>query len=52
MVDRPLSAIGFFSNRRTGPFMKSKAAVAWEAGKPLEIEELDVAAPRVRRGAD
>ncbi len=26
--------------------MKSKAAVAWEAGKPLEIEELDVAAPR------
>ncbi len=26
--------------------MKSKAAVAWEAGKPLEIEEVDVAAPR------
>ena len=26
--------------------MKSRAAVAWEAGKPLEIEEIDVAAPR------
>ena len=26
--------------------MKSKAAVAWEAGKPLEIEEIEVAAPR------
>ena len=25
--------------------MKSKAAVAWEAGKPLQIEEIDVAAP-------
>jgi S-(hydroxymethyl)glutathione dehydrogenase/alcohol dehydrogenase len=25
--------------------MKSRAAVAWEAGKPLEIEEIDVAAP-------
>ena len=22
--------------------MKSKAAVAWEAGKPLEIEEIEV----------
>jgi S-(hydroxymethyl)glutathione dehydrogenase/alcohol dehydrogenase len=26
--------------------MKSRAAVAWEAGKPLEIEEIDVAAPK------
>jgi S-(hydroxymethyl)glutathione dehydrogenase/alcohol dehydrogenase len=26
--------------------MKSKAAVAWEAGKTLEIEEIEVAAPR------
>ena len=26
--------------------MKSRAAVAWEAGKPLEIEEVEVAAPR------
>ncbi len=26
--------------------MKSKAAVAWEAGKPLEIEEVEVAAPK------
>lgn len=26
--------------------MKSKAAVAWAAGKPLEIEEVDVAAPK------
>jgi S-(hydroxymethyl)glutathione dehydrogenase/alcohol dehydrogenase len=26
--------------------MKSRAAVAWEAGQPLQIEEIDVAAPR------
>jgi len=26
--------------------MKSRAAVAWEAGKPLMIEEVDVAAPK------
>lgn len=26
--------------------MKTRAAVAWEAGKPLEIEMLDVAAPK------
>ncbi|MEM1412912.1 MAG: S-(hydroxymethyl)glutathione dehydrogenase/class III alcohol dehydrogenase [Pseudomonadota bacterium] len=26
--------------------MKSRAAVAWEAGKPLEIEEVDVAGPK------
>lgn len=26
--------------------MKTKAAVAWEAGKPLEIEEIEVAAPK------
>jgi len=26
--------------------MKSRAAVAWEAGKPLVIEEIDVAGPR------
>jgi S-(hydroxymethyl)glutathione dehydrogenase/alcohol dehydrogenase len=26
--------------------MKSRAAVAWAAGKPLEIEEVEVAAPR------
>ena len=26
--------------------MKSRAAVAWEAGKPLEIEEIDVQGPR------
>ncbi|MGJ8526662.1 S-(hydroxymethyl)glutathione dehydrogenase [Halomonadaceae bacterium LMG 33818] len=26
--------------------MKSRAAVAWEAGKPLTIEEIDVAGPR------
>jgi S-(hydroxymethyl)glutathione dehydrogenase/alcohol dehydrogenase len=26
--------------------MKSRAAVAWEAGKPLAIEEVDVAAPK------
>jgi len=26
--------------------MKSRAAVAWEAGKPLVIEEIDVAAPK------
>ncbi|GBF31587.1 S-(hydroxymethyl)glutathione dehydrogenase [bacterium MnTg04] len=28
-----------------GEPMKSKAAVAWEAGKPLEIEEVEVAGP-------
>jgi S-(hydroxymethyl)glutathione dehydrogenase/alcohol dehydrogenase len=26
--------------------MKSKAAVAWEAGKPLEIEEIDIQGPQ------
>ena len=26
--------------------MKSRAAVAWEAGKPLEIEEINVAGPK------
>ena len=26
--------------------MKARAAVAWEAGKPLQIEEVDVAAPK------
>ncbi|WP_459251808.1 S-(hydroxymethyl)glutathione dehydrogenase/class III alcohol dehydrogenase [Cauispirillum nitrogeniifigens] len=26
--------------------MKTRAAVAWEAGKPLEIEEVEVAAPK------
>ncbi|HBC20120.1 MAG TPA: S-(hydroxymethyl)glutathione dehydrogenase, partial [Alcanivorax sp.] len=26
--------------------MKSRAAVAWEAGKPLQIEEVDVAGPK------
>jgi len=26
--------------------MKSKAAVAWEAGKPLQIEEIEVASPK------
>jgi S-(hydroxymethyl)glutathione dehydrogenase/alcohol dehydrogenase len=26
--------------------MKTRAAVAWEAGKPLEIEEIDIAAPK------
>ena len=26
--------------------MKARAAVAWEAGKPLEIEEIDVAGPK------
>ena len=29
--------------------MKARAAVAWEAGKPLEIEEVDVAAPKEGR---
>ena len=26
--------------------MKSRAALAWEAGKPLAIEEIDVAGPK------
>ena len=30
----------------TDKFIKSKAAVAWEAGKPLSIEEIDVMLPR------
>jgi hypothetical protein len=29
-----------------GESMKSRAAVAWEAGKPLVIEEVDVAGPK------
>lgn len=28
--------------------MKARAAVAWEAGKPLAIEEVDVEGPRER----
>lgn len=27
-------------------FIKSRAAVAWEAGKPLSIEEVDVMLPK------
>ena len=30
--------------------MKTKAAVAVEAGKPLEIMDVDLEGPRVRRG--
>ncbi|MEE8237854.1 MAG: S-(hydroxymethyl)glutathione dehydrogenase, partial [Gammaproteobacteria bacterium] len=26
--------------------MKARAAVAWEAGRPLSIEEVDVAGPK------
>ncbi|MGB7756141.1 MAG: S-(hydroxymethyl)glutathione dehydrogenase, partial [Salinisphaera sp.] len=26
--------------------MKSRAAIAWEAGKPLSVEEIDVAGPK------
>jgi len=26
--------------------MKTRAAVAWEAGKPLEIEEVDLEGPK------
>ncbi len=32
--------------------MKSRAAVAFAPGKPLEIVEIDVAPPEKRRGAD
>jgi S-(hydroxymethyl)glutathione dehydrogenase/alcohol dehydrogenase len=32
--------------RQEGITMKSRAAVAWEAGKPLQIEEVDVAGPK------
>ncbi len=32
--------------------MKSRAAVAFAPGKPLEIVEIDVAPPKKRRGAD
>jgi len=27
--------------------MRSRAAVAWEAGKPLVIEEVEVAGPKI-----
>ncbi len=30
----------------TGQFIKSRAAIAWEAGKPLSIEEVDVMLPK------
>lgn len=30
----------------TDKFIKSRAAIAWEAGKPLSIEEIDVMLPR------
>src|SRR5699024_8895799 len=33
-------------NKPIGGFMKSRAAVAWEAGKPLSIEEIEVAGPK------
>ncbi len=26
--------------------MKSRAAIAWEAGKPLEVEEVEVKGPK------
>jgi len=31
---------------KRSPKMKTRAAVAWEAGKPLEIEEIEVAGPK------
>src|SRR5256885_16492445 len=31
---------------RGDPTVKSRAAVAWAAGRPLSIEEVDVAAPK------
>ncbi len=31
---------------KTGQYMKIKAAVAWQAGKPLEIENIDIAGPK------
>jgi len=34
------------STRQEGITMKSRAAIAWEAGKPLQIEEVDVAGPK------
>jgi S-(hydroxymethyl)glutathione dehydrogenase/alcohol dehydrogenase len=37
---------GAQATRRGDEAMKARAAVAWEAGKPLEIEEVDVAAPK------
>jgi len=32
--------------------MKSRAAIAWAAGKPLVIEEVEVAAPKRRSPAE
>src|SRR5690349_19465363 len=41
------SRLPFALAHRTGASrMKSRAAVAWEAGKPLEIELVDVEGPR------
>jgi len=34
------------STHQEGITMKSRAAIAWEAGKPLQIEEVDVAGPK------
>src|SRR5690606_26662641 len=41
---RPAGALWRGFAREVG--MKSRAAVAWEAGRPLEIEEVDVGGPR------
>jgi S-(hydroxymethyl)glutathione dehydrogenase / alcohol dehydrogenase len=43
-----ISVLDFHSNLNQieGIQMKSRAAVAWEAGKPLTIEEVDVAGPK------
>src|ERR671919_3139600 len=40
--------MGASSSRKpsTGGVMKSRAAIAWEAGKPPVIEEVEVAAPK------
>ncbi len=42
------NSIEFANNDRKprGNKMKSRAAVAWEAGQPLSIEEVDVKGPK------
>src|SRR5205823_9213556 len=39
-------ALAHHSSERGDPTVKSRAAVAWAAGRPLSIEEVDVAAPK------
>ena len=43
---QPYALIFHYSSRLAGGTMKSRAAVAWEADKPLSIEEVEVEGPK------